>query len=95
MVQSKQLQHNKKLALDKATALFYEGKPEVAIILIKKHFGTKSDIYFFVSGWLAQLKGKHENAIKKFEQSLLLNPLNQEALNGLAISYLEVGLMYV
>jgi hypothetical protein len=94
MVQKTKLRNSgqlKQLAINKAIDSVYEGKFTGALSTIRKHFSSEDATSYFFKGWIAQLSGDHYKAIKYFEKSLLKNPLNQDALTGLAGSYLELG----
>lgn len=91
MVHKKQLSDTKKLAVNKAIELMSEGKIKDSINLISKNFSKTNDIYLFFKGWQYQLQNNHQLAIKYFENSLLKNPIKEDALIGLAASYLELG----
>lgn len=91
MVQKTKLRNTKQLAINKAIDFVYQNKYTAALQTIKKSF--KPDDYYslFFKGWIAQLNNEHDKAIKLLEKSLTKNPINQDALTGLAASYLEVG----
>lgn len=92
--------HNTKLytkqqALNESVNLVYAGEFSKAIRLIKKHYTVNSYKYKFFKGWICQLEGKHEQAVKWFEQSLERNPINEYALEGLVASYLALEQYYL
>ena len=91
MVHKKQLSHTKRLAANKIIELIYAGKIAVARTLIKKNYKPSSELYHFFDGWIKQLEGKYAQSIQAFEKALIVNPLNEEVLIGLAGSYLELG----
>lgn len=91
MVSKKRLSDTKKLAINRAIDLMASGKLTEAIETISKQFSRNSDTYLFFRGWRAQLENNHTLAIRLFEQSLLKNPLKEDALIGLAGSYSELG----
>lgn len=91
MVHKKQLSNTKKLAVNKAIDLMYSGKSADSLKVLKNHFSSNSDTILFFKGWKAQLENNHILAISLFEKSLIKNPLNEDALVGLATSYLEIN----
>jgi tetratricopeptide (TPR) repeat protein len=93
MVLQKQLSNSKKLVADRIIDTIAEGKFATAQTLIKKNFKPNSYFFNFFNGWMYQLKGNHPKAIKLFEQALLINPISEDCLNGLAGSYLELKMI--
>lgn len=94
MVQKTKLRNTgqlKQLAINKAIESVQDGKFTGALSTIRKHFSSEDPTSYFFKGWIAQLSGDHSKAVKYFEKSLVKNPLNQDALTGLAGSYLELG----
>jgi tetratricopeptide (TPR) repeat protein len=90
MVHKKQLSYTKRLAANKIIDLIYSGKLEAAKTLVKNNYKPKTELYYFFKGWLSQLEGEHDAAITMFEKALVINPLNEEVLLGVAGSYLEL-----
>ncbi len=91
MVHKKQLSHAKRLAANKIIDLIYEGKLSTARSIVKKNYKPTNELYHFFEGWISQLEGNYSKSIQAFERALIVNPLNQEVLIGLAGSYLELG----
>ena len=91
MVHKKQLSHAKRLAANKIIELIYEGKLSTARSIVKKNYKPTNELYHFFEGWISQLEGNYSKSIQAFERALIVNPLNQEVLIGLAGSYLELG----
>jgi tetratricopeptide (TPR) repeat protein len=91
MVQKTKLRNTRQLIVNKAIDLVYQNKLSTALLLIKKNFKAEDAITLFFKGWTHQINNEHEKAIKFFEKSLTKNPINQDALIGLASSYLEIG----
>ena len=90
MVHKKQFSNTKRLAANKIIDLIYAGKLKTAYTLLKTNFKPNNELYYFLNGWISQLQGRHDIAVKLFEKALILNPLNDEVLTGLAGSYLEL-----
>ena len=90
MVHKKQFSNTKRLAANKIIELIYAGKLKTAYTLLKTNFKPNNELYYFLNGWISQLQGRHDIAVKLFEKALILNPLNDEVLIGLAGSYLEL-----
>lgn len=91
MVHKKQLPYAKRLVANKIIDLIYEGKISTAKTLIKKNYKPNMELFHFFDGWIKQLEGKYDLSIQAFERALIVNPLNEEVLVGLAGSYLELG----
>lgn len=90
MVRQKKLSNTKLIAANQIIDLISSQKFDKAKQLVRKHFKPDSELSFFFNGWIWQLQGNHDKAIKLFEQSLLKNPINVDTLIGLAGSYLEL-----
>ena len=91
MVQKTKLRNTKQLAINKAIDLVYGAKYTSALLTLKKYFKADDYTMLFFKGWIAQINNEHDKAIKFLEKSLTKNPLNQDALVGLSVSYLELG----
>jgi tetratricopeptide (TPR) repeat protein len=91
MVHKKQLSYTKRLTANKIIDLIYGGKLTAASALVKKNYRSNTELYHFFTGWIEQLSGEHIKSIRSFERALIINPLNEEVLIGLAGSYLELG----
>lgn len=91
MVHKKQFSNTKRLAANKVIDLISSGKLSGAKACVKNNFKPKTELNYFFNGWIAQLEGKHADAIRLFERALLQNPLNEDTLIGLAASYLELN----
>jgi len=91
MVQKTKLRHTRQLAVNKAIDLVYQAKFNSAMSTLKKHFSSDDSTILFFKGWIAQINNEHNKAIKLLERSLTKNPINKDALIGLAVSYSELG----
>lgn len=91
MVQKTKLRNTKQLAINKAIDLVYQAKFNTALSTLKKHFKPDDSTMLFFKGWIAQINNEHTKAIKLLEKSLTKNPINQDALIGLSVSYSEIG----
>jgi tetratricopeptide (TPR) repeat protein len=91
MVHKKQLSYTKRLAANKIIDLLYQNKISAARALVKKNYKRNTELYYFFIGWISQLENKHDLSIQMFEKALILNPLNEDVLIGLAGSYLELN----
>jgi tetratricopeptide (TPR) repeat protein len=92
MVQKTKLRDNRELiVINNAIDLANAGCFDKAINLVKRKLNSVHYFSFFIRGWKEQAINNHAKAISYFEQSLIKNPLNEDAITGLASSYLELG----
>ena len=92
MVQKTKLRNTRELeTINAAIDLATTGCFDKAINLTKRKLSGIHYFSFFLKGWKAQAMNDHVKAISCFEQSLIKNPLNEDAITGLASSYLEIG----
>jgi len=73
--------------------LIEQGKYDTALLQARKHIGHNTDLYSFFKGLAAKYQGDISNAVKSWEQALLINPANEGALNHLTDTYIELGMI--
>lgn len=91
MVYTKKIPNTKRVIHNKIIDLINNNSIDTAFLLINKHFKKSSKEYLFFYGWINQIQKKHNKAIQYLENTLLLDPYNEEVLLGLAISYDAIG----